>query len=195
MSESHELSRGLNPRHVQFIAIGTAIGTGLFFGSSETIQTAGPAVLLAYLVAGSMVFVVMRALGEMAVRHPVAGSFAQYAGSFLGPFAGFIVGWVFWLELAVVAIAFGGAAVLLKVFPLVAGAALLRYRRGFIAGAIAAIHLNTPVIHVHGGERSGTNRPKGRTRDQLYAEAKNLGIEGRSSMNKEQLRKAVDARK
>lgn len=105
MSESHELSRGLNPRHVQFIAIGTAIGTGLFFGSSETIQAAGPAVLLAYLVAGSMVFVVMRALGEMAVRHPVAGSFAQYAGSFLGPFAGFIVGWVFWLELAVVAIA------------------------------------------------------------------------------------------
>ncbi|WP_245634560.1 amino acid permease [Janibacter limosus] len=99
------LERGLNPRHVQFIALGTAIGTGLFFGSSETIQAAGPAVLLAYLVAGAMVFIVMRALGEMAVRHPVAGSFAQYSGSFLGPFAGFITGWVFWLELAVVAIA------------------------------------------------------------------------------------------
>ena len=100
-----ELSRGLNPRHVQFIALGTAIGTGLFFGSSETIQAAGPAVLLAYLVAGIMVFIVMRALGEMAVRHPVAGSFAQYSGAFLGPWAGFITGWVFWLELAVVAIA------------------------------------------------------------------------------------------
>lgn len=99
------LSRGLNPRHVQFIALGTAIGTGLFFGSSETIQAAGPAVLIAYLVAGAMVFIVMRALGEMAVRHPVAGSFAQYSGSFLGPFAGFITGWVFWLELAVVAVA------------------------------------------------------------------------------------------
>ncbi|WP_068423447.1 amino acid permease [Janibacter terrae] len=103
-TEDH-LDRGLNPRHVQFIALGTAIGTGLFFGSSETIQAAGPAVLLAYLVAGAMVFIVMRALGEMAVRHPVAGSFAQYTGSFLGPFAGFITGWVFWLELAVVAIA------------------------------------------------------------------------------------------
>ncbi|MGO1167659.1 MAG: amino acid permease [Janibacter sp.] len=102
---SSELSRGLNPRHVQFIALGTAIGTGLFFGSSETIQAAGPAVLLAYLVAGFMVFIVMRALGEMAVRHPVAGSFAQYSGSFLGPFAGYLAGWVFWLELAVVAIA------------------------------------------------------------------------------------------
>lgn len=90
---------------MQFIALGTAIGTGLFFGSSETIQAAGPAVLLAYLVAGFMVFIVMRALGEMAVRHPVAGSFAQYSGSFLGPFAGYLAGWVFWLELAVVAIA------------------------------------------------------------------------------------------
>ena len=99
------LSRGLNPRHVQFIALGTAIGTGLFFGSSETIQAAGPAVLLAYLVAGCMVFIVMRALGEMAVRHPVAGSFAQYSGSFLGPFAGYLAGWVFWLELAIVAVA------------------------------------------------------------------------------------------
>ncbi len=99
------LERGLNPRHVQFIALGTAIGTGLFFGSSETIQAAGPAVLLAYLVAGCMVFIVMRALGEMAVRHPVAGSFAQYSGSFLGPFAGYLAGWVFWLELAVVAVA------------------------------------------------------------------------------------------
>ncbi|WP_242612883.1 amino acid permease [Janibacter limosus] len=102
---SDHLERGLNPRHVQFIALGTAIGTGLFFGSSETIQAAGPAVLIAYLVAGAMVFIVMRALGEMAVRHPVAGSFAQYSGSFLGPFAGFITGWVFWLELAVVAVA------------------------------------------------------------------------------------------
>ena len=102
---STHLERGLNPRHVQFIALGTAIGTGLFFGSSETIQAAGPAVLLAYIVAGAMVFIVMRALGEMAVRHPVAGSFAQYSGSFLGPFAGYLAGWVFWLELAVVAIA------------------------------------------------------------------------------------------
>lgn len=103
--EHEHLDRGLNPRHVQFIALGTAIGTGLFYGSSETIQAAGPAVLVAYAVAGFMVYIVMRALGEMAVRHPVAGSFAQYAGSFLGPYAGFIVGWVFWLELAVVAIA------------------------------------------------------------------------------------------
>ncbi len=104
LTQNH-LTRGLNPRHVQFIAFGTAIGTGLFYGSAETIQAAGPAVLAAYLVAGAMVFIVMRALGEMAVRHPVAGSFAQYAGSFLGPWAGYIVGWVFWLELAVVAIA------------------------------------------------------------------------------------------
>ncbi|GAA1353176.1 MULTISPECIES: amino acid permease [Micrococcaceae] len=100
-----ELSRNLSSRHVQFIALGTAIGTGLFYGSSETIQAAGPAVLVAYLIAGFMVFIVMRALGEMAVRYPVAGSFAQYSNTFLGPFAGFLTGWIFWLELAVVAIA------------------------------------------------------------------------------------------
>ena len=61
--EHEHLDRGLNPRHVQFIALGTAIGTGLFYGSSETIQAAGPAVLVAYAVAGFMVYVVMRALG------------------------------------------------------------------------------------------------------------------------------------
>ncbi len=66
---------------------------------------AGPAVLVAYAVAGLMVYIVMRALGEMAVRHPVAGSFAQYSGSFLSPLAGYLTGWIFWLELAVVAIA------------------------------------------------------------------------------------------
>lgn len=101
----HELSRGLNARHVQFIALGTAIGTGLFYGSAGAIQTAGPAVLIAYLIAGVMVYIVMRGLGEMAVRYPVAGSFAQYSGRFLGPLAGYLTGWIFWLELSVVAIA------------------------------------------------------------------------------------------
>ncbi|MCB4208824.1 amino acid permease [Arthrobacter sp. UM1] len=102
---SAELSRNLSTRHVRFIALGTAIGTGLFYGSAETIQAAGPAVILSYLVSGFMVFIVMRALGEMAVRYPVAGSVAQYANRFLGPLAGFLVGWIFWIELCMVAIA------------------------------------------------------------------------------------------
>lgn len=99
------LARGLSMRHIQFIALGSAIGTGLFYGSATAIQKAGPAVILAYLVAGAAVFMVMRALGEMAVRHPVPGSFGQYAARYLGPFAGFVTGWTFVFEMIVVAIA------------------------------------------------------------------------------------------
>ncbi|MFJ3958523.1 amino acid permease [Arthrobacter sp. NPDC090010] len=100
-----ELQRRLSTRHIRFIALGSAIGTGLFYGSSETIRAAGPAVLVAYIVAGAMVFIVMRALGEMAVRHPVAGSFAQYADRYISPLAGFLTGWVFAFEMLMVAIA------------------------------------------------------------------------------------------
>lgn len=99
------LSRGLNVRHIRFMALGSAIGTGLFYGSASAIQKAGPAVLLAYIIGGAAVFMVMRALGEMAVRHPVSGSFGQYASKYLGPFAGFVTGWTYVFEMAIVAIA------------------------------------------------------------------------------------------
>lgn len=102
---SSALTRGLSGRHIHFIALGSAIGTGLFYGSAEAIQKAGPAVLVAYLVAGAAVFVVMRSLGEMAVRHPVPGSFGQYASRYLGPLAGFVTGWTFAFEMAIVALA------------------------------------------------------------------------------------------
>ncbi|MEV7605805.1 amino acid permease [Paenarthrobacter sp. NPDC089322] len=99
------LNRGLNVRHIRFMALGSAIGTGLFYGSASAIQKAGPAVLLAYIIGGAAVFMVMRALGEMAVRHPVSGSFGQYASRYLGPFAGFVTGWTYVFEMAIVAIA------------------------------------------------------------------------------------------
>ena len=99
------LNRGLNVRHIRFMALGSAIGTGLFYGSASAIQMAGPAVLLAYIIGGAAVFVVMRALGEMAVRHPVSGSFGQYASRYLGPLAGFVTGWTYVFEMAIVAIA------------------------------------------------------------------------------------------
>ncbi|VEB06731.1 putative amino acid permease [Klebsiella pneumoniae] len=72
MQQQHKphLLRGLNARHIRFIALGSAIGTGLFYGSASAIKAAGPAVLLAYLIGGAAVFIVMRALGEMAVAQP-----------------------------------------------------------------------------------------------------------------------------
>ena len=83
------LNRGLNVRHIRFMALGSAIGTGLFFyGSAAAIKLAGPSVLLAYLIGGAAIYMMMRALGEMAVRNPVSGSFGQYASQYLGRFPG-----------------------------------------------------------------------------------------------------------
>ncbi|MEV0247753.1 amino acid permease [Nocardia sp. NPDC050712] len=89
-------ARGLNPRTIQMIAIGGAIGTGLFYGAGGAIEQAGPALILAYLVAGLAIFVIMRALGELLTYRPVSGSFAEYAHEFLGRFAGFATGWSYW---------------------------------------------------------------------------------------------------
>lgn len=99
------LKRGLSARHIRFMALGSAIGTGLFYGSASAIQMAGPAVLLAYLIGGAAVFIVMRALGEMAVHNPVSGSFGQYASTYLGPMAGFVLGWTYAFEMIIVCLA------------------------------------------------------------------------------------------
>jgi L-asparagine transporter-like permease len=78
------------------IAIGGAIGTGLFYGAGGAIEKAGPALILAYLLAGLAVFVIMRALGELLVYRPVSGSISEYAEEFMGRFAGFANGWTYW---------------------------------------------------------------------------------------------------
>ena len=103
--DAPQLSRGLSLRHIMFIALGSAIGTGLFYGSASAIQLAGPAVLLAYVIGGAAVFMVMRAMGELALAHPVSGAFSEYATRYLGPWAGFVTGWSYALEMALVAIA------------------------------------------------------------------------------------------
>jgi len=89
--------RGLGSRQIQMIAIGGAIGTGLFLGAGTAISKAGPSLILSYAVAGVVIFVIMRALGELLTYRPVSGSFAEYAREFLGPFAGFVTGWTYWL--------------------------------------------------------------------------------------------------
>ncbi|MEM5275233.1 amino acid permease [Cupriavidus taiwanensis] len=91
--EQEELRRDLKSRHIQMIAIGGAIGTGLFYGSSWAIKTAGPAIILTYLVAAVAIYFVMRALGEMAVEEPVSGSYISYSNRYIHRFAGFLNGW------------------------------------------------------------------------------------------------------
>ncbi|MFE4459554.1 amino acid permease [Nocardia tengchongensis] len=102
---SSTLTRGLTARHIRFIALGSAIGTGLFYGSAEAIRKAGPSVLLAYLIGGAIIFIVLRALGEMAVRNPVSGSFGEYASRHIGPLAGFMTGWTYVFEMVIVLLA------------------------------------------------------------------------------------------
>jgi L-asparagine transporter-like permease len=92
----HELSRTLLPRHITMITIGGVIGAGLFVGSSAAIAAAGPAALLSYVIAGTIVFIVMRMLGEMALTHPHVRSFAEFSRAGLGHGAGFVVGWLYW---------------------------------------------------------------------------------------------------
>ncbi|MEC4592091.1 MULTISPECIES: amino acid permease [Nitrospirillum] len=106
MSEvSGGLVRGLKNRHVQMIALGGAIGSGLFLGSAQAIHKAGPSLLLAYALGGMAVFFMARALGELLLYRPVAGSFATYAHEFVGPWAGFVSGWSYWFLWVMVGIA------------------------------------------------------------------------------------------
>ncbi|TDK65581.1 GABA permease [Sapientia aquatica] len=96
MSEQQALSRGLKDRHVTMLSIAGVIGAGLFVGSGHAIAKAGPAVIIAYMLAGLLVVLVMRMLGEMAVAQPDSGSFSTYADRAIGPWAGYIIGWLYW---------------------------------------------------------------------------------------------------
>ncbi|MFE2287341.1 amino acid permease [Streptomyces sp. NPDC059443] len=89
--------RALGARQIQMIAIGGAIGTGLFLGAGKAISKAGPSLILAYAIAGLVIFFIMRALGELLMYRPVSGSFSDYAREFLGPFWGYVTGWTYWL--------------------------------------------------------------------------------------------------
>lgn len=94
--EKENLQRNLKSRHIQMIALGCAIGTGLFYGASDTIMMVGPAATLAYAIGGVFIYFVVRALAEMAVYHPVSGSFSEYAYRYWGEFPGFFAGWNYW---------------------------------------------------------------------------------------------------
>ncbi|MBA0156262.1 amino acid permease [Acinetobacter indicus] len=102
-NESSQLQRGLKNRHIQLIAMGGAIGTGLFLGSAQVIQSAGPSIILGYAIGGLIAFLIMRQLGEMIVHEPVAGSFSHFAYRYWGKFPGFLAGWNYWILYILVA--------------------------------------------------------------------------------------------
>ncbi len=99
-----QLKRGLKNRHIQLIALGGAIGTGLFLGTAPTIKMAGPAVILGYAIGGLIVFMIMRQLGEMVAEEPIAGSFSYFAYKYWGDYPGFLTGWTYWVLYILVSI-------------------------------------------------------------------------------------------
>lgn len=103
-SEDH-LRRNLTNRHIQLIAIGGAIGTGLFMGSGKTISLAGPSIIFVYMIIGFMLFFVMRAMGELLLSNLEYKSFSDFAADLLGPWAGFFTGWTYWFCWVVTGIA------------------------------------------------------------------------------------------
>lgn len=107
------LKQSLSRAQVVMIALGGAIGTGLFAGSSLAIGYAGPAVMISYLIAGFAALVMVLSLSEMAVAHPAAGSFGVYAETYLNPWAGFVVRYTYWIAQV---LAIGGEAVAVGVY-------------------------------------------------------------------------------
>ncbi|ATA25101.1 amino acid permease [Brenneria goodwinii] len=104
--DSHETGyhKGLGNRHVQMIAIGGSIGTGLFLGAGARLQMAGPALALVYLTCGIFAFFILRALGELIVHRPTSGSFVSYAREFFGEKASYVAGWMYFLNWAMAGI-------------------------------------------------------------------------------------------
>lgn len=96
MHEKKELARGLKNRHVQLLAIGGTIGTGLFLGSGRSIHLAGPSILLAYIITGLISFFMMRALGELLLSNTDHHSFVDFVEEYIGPGAAFVTGWTYW---------------------------------------------------------------------------------------------------
>jgi L-asparagine transporter-like permease len=98
MTHKNDLVHSLKQRHVTMIALGGVIGAGLFVGSGALIATAGPAAILSYLIGGFVVILVMFMLGEMAAKNIDSGSFSTFASQYLGEWAGYAVGWLYWFK-------------------------------------------------------------------------------------------------
>ncbi|GAA2277396.1 amino acid permease [Streptomyces hawaiiensis] len=137
-----ELARALTHRQTTMIGLGAALGTGLFLGSGSAIGIAGPAVILSYVAGAVLVAIIARVLGAMTIAHPVRGTFGTIAHLYLGPWAGFLIRWLFW---AGTTVAIGGEVVAASIY--------IRYwwpqaPMLLVIAAVAALVLGVNVVSV-----------------------------------------------
>ncbi|MCH3963867.1 MAG: amino acid permease [Clostridium sp.] len=133
---ANELKRGLKARHLNMIALGGAIGTGIFLALGKTINQAGPGgALVAYICIGIMVYFLMTSLGEMATFMPDSGSFGTYATKFVDPALGFALGWNYWYNWAITVAA-----------EMVAGAVIMKYWFPYVQSVIWSILFLTIIV-------------------------------------------------
>lgn len=102
LDTDNEMDRGLKNRHVQFIAIGGTIGTGLFLGSGRSIALTGPSIVLVYIAVGMMMFILMKAIGELMYKDPSQHTFINFIGRYLGRGWGHFAGWSYWIVLILI---------------------------------------------------------------------------------------------
>lgn len=103
-NDEEKLQRSLTNRHIQLLAIGGAIGTGLFMGTGKTLSLSGTSIVLTYMIIGFFFYFIMRAMGELLLSNSNYKSFADFATAYLGPWAGFFLGWSYWMLWIIVAI-------------------------------------------------------------------------------------------
>nr|MDK6328428.1 amino acid permease [Alloscardovia omnicolens] len=102
LDKNNQMERGLKNRHVQFIAMGGAIGTGLFLGSGESIGLTGPSIVFVYIAVGLFMYIFMRAIGELMYRDPSQHTFINFIGRYVSPAWGRFAGWSYWIVLILI---------------------------------------------------------------------------------------------
>ncbi|MFH3940388.1 amino acid permease [Acinetobacter nosocomialis] len=142
------LQRKLSNRHLQLIAIGGAIGTGLFMGSGKTISLAGPSILVIYILIGGMFFFLMRALGELLLANLHYKSFVDMAYDLIGPWAGYYIGWTYWLGWVLVGIADLSAVINYLSFWLPEGASFSPMQQAMISAGCVLFVLSLNLLTV-----------------------------------------------
>ncbi|EZI57347.1 amino acid permease family protein [Acinetobacter baumannii 25442_7] len=147
-SSPDHLQRKLSNRHLQLIAIGGAIGTGLFMGSGKTISLAGPSILVIYMLIGGMFFFLMRALGELLLANLHYKSFVDMAYDLIGPWAGYYIGWTYWLGWGLVGIADLSAVINYLSFWLPEGASFSPMQQAMISAGCVLFVLGLNLLTV-----------------------------------------------